>query len=239
MSFVKNLVRRSVRGLGYDLRKRRPELIDFLKARRINVVFDVGANRGQFGAMLRADGYCGSIVSFEPANEPLKELMRRMADDKKWTAHNFALGESTGLTRLNVSKEDTFSSILPLAENAASFDLNSRVDHVEEVEIFRMDDVCRLQYSDRAFLKIDTQGFEKQVLNGASTILQSLLGVLLEIPVVHLYENVWNLEECVSYMRSVKFVLAQVKPVNYLGQQDPVSVCDLDCVFRRISEIDW
>ncbi len=245
MSFVKNLIRKSVRGLGYDIRQHSPELIDFLKSRRINLVFDVGANRGQFGAMLRADGYDGSIVSFEPANEPFQEIMRRKAGDKKWTAHRFALGENSGLIKLNVSKWDTYNSILPLTKSAAEFDLNSGVDHVEEVEIFRVDDVCQLQHSDRAFLKIDAQGFEKQVLNGASTVLQSALGVQLEIPVVHFYQNVWDLEECISYMRSENFVLAQVKPVNYLVQQnkirdwgDSVSVCELDCVFRRASEID-
>jgi hypothetical protein len=63
------------RAVGYDLRQRRPELIDFLESRQINLVLDVGANSGQFGVALRAGGYCGSIISFEPATKPFEQLV--------------------------------------------------------------------------------------------------------------------------------------------------------------------
>jgi FkbM family methyltransferase len=233
---IKNAARRSIRALGYDLRQHRPELIDFLQSRKINLVFDVGANRGQFGLALRAEGYCGSIVSFEPASKPFEELVRKTRDDTNWTAHKVALGEVPGLGKLNVSRSDTFSSLLAQTKNACAFEESSTVDHVEEVEIFRMDDLCDLKVSDRAFLKVDAQGFERQILSGAPTVLSKVLGVLLEIPIVHMYENVWRVEDAIGFMRSLGFVLAQIKPVNFLWRQDPVSVSEFDCVFRRIAE---
>jgi len=107
MRMIKNMARRSIRALGYDLKQRRPDLVDFLRSRDINVVLDVGANRGQFGARLRADGYSGSIVSFEPASEPFRELMLRAEVDEKWEAHKIALGEIPGRANLNVSMSDT------------------------------------------------------------------------------------------------------------------------------------
>jgi FkbM family methyltransferase len=239
MELIKKLVRRSIRGLGYDLRQRRPELIDFLKARNINLVIDVGANRGQFALGLRSDGYCGSIVSFEPAIGPYQELMRLTSSDERWKSYHCALGERSGRTKLNISLSDTFSSILDQTTNAYAFEQSSAVTHVEDIDIFRLDDVCPLRSSDRAFLKIDTQGFEKEVLAGASIALKSLFGVLMEIPVVHMYKNVWSFEEAVAFMKSAGFVPAQITPVNFLWRQDPVCVSEFDCLFRRVNvELD-
>jgi len=236
LNAAKARVRRLVRAFGYDVRQRRPELIDYLNSRAINLVIDVGANSGGFGAELRADGYSGSILSFEPADQPFQDLAALTANDPKWKAKKLALGQTSGWAKLNVSRFDTFSSLLPQTTNAAAFEKYSAVDHAEIVEVCRLDDVCKLQGSDRPFLKIDTQGFEQQVLSGARNTLSSMLGVLLEIPIVHMYEQVWSFEEASRFMRSAGFVLAQVKPVNYLWRQDPVSVSELDCLFRRMNE---
>lgn len=85
-------------------------------------------------------------------------------------------------------------------------------------------------------MKIDTQGFEQKVLLGASNALKHILGVLLEISIVHMYKGVWSFEEALQFMKSSGFVLAQIKPVNFLWRQDPVSVSKLDCVFRRTDQ---
>jgi FkbM family methyltransferase len=232
-ALIKKTIRRMVRALGYDVRQKRPELVEFLKDREINLVLDVGANVGQFGAALRADGYSGTIISFEPASMPFRELLQRAAEDRRWIAHKLSLGERPGRVKLNVSRSHTFSSMRSQTANASAFERNSLVDHVEEVEMVRLDDVYDFKPQDRLFLKVDTQGFEEQVLNGARVTLNSVLGVMLEVPVVHMYEQVWNFEEALRFMDSAGFVLAQINPVNFLWRQDPVSVSELDCVFRR------
>jgi hypothetical protein len=82
------------------------------------------------------------------------------------------------------------------------------------------------------FLKIDTQGFEQRVLEGARRSLEHICGLLLELPIVHLYENTWTFREALAYLENAGFVLSQVQPTNYLTV-DPVSIVELDCVFRR------
>ncbi len=233
---IKNQIRSLIRTLGYDIQQRKPDLVDFLKARQINLVLDVGANKGQFGAELRAYGYSGSIISFEPASQPFQDLNSRTSNDAKWIAHNFALGEVSGRAKLNVAKFNTFSSLLPQTRNAAAFEENSAVSYVEEIDVFRLDDICKLQQSERPFLKIDAQGFEQQILLGASNALKVIHGVLLEVPIVHMYEQVWSFEEAIRIMRIAGFVLAQIKPVSFLWRQDPTSISELDCLFRRVNE---
>lgn len=60
------------------------QTVQILKAQNIDVVFDVGANIGQFASELRAYGYKGKIVSFEPLPEAYKELVNNAKGDKNW-----------------------------------------------------------------------------------------------------------------------------------------------------------
>jgi hypothetical protein len=63
------------------------------------------------------------------------------------------------------------------------------------------------------------------------------LGILLELPIVHVYQGEWQFHEAVKFMDDAGFVLAQIQPVNYHGA-DNVSVIELDCLFRPRSHVD-
>ena len=77
---LKSIVKRAFRWIGLDIRRYVPplpyhaRLTKLLSANHVNLVFDVGANVGQFAQSLRAVGYTGRIVSFEPLNDAWKEL---------------------------------------------------------------------------------------------------------------------------------------------------------------------
>ena len=85
----------------------------FVTDRDIDVVLDVGANVGQFGASLRAQGYRGKIVSYEPISTVYQTLAATTATDLEWEINNFALGLKTEYVTINVSRSSEFSSILP------------------------------------------------------------------------------------------------------------------------------
>jgi FkbM family methyltransferase len=90
----------------------RHHLGEVLRIYRIDTVLDVGANEGQFGAMLREMGFAGDIHSFEPIKETFALLQARAAGDARWHCHNIALGRSPGTLVMNVSEFSTFSSAL-------------------------------------------------------------------------------------------------------------------------------
>lgn len=89
---------KAFRWRGVDVRRARkhPALIDFLENRRVSVVYDVGANVGQFGLALRRRGYRGRIVSVEPVKDAFDRLKQIAAADGNWEATRCAIGAGEG-----------------------------------------------------------------------------------------------------------------------------------------------
>jgi FkbM family methyltransferase len=191
-------LQRLARRLGYDLTPRRKakspnaQLIAVLEHFRIGCVLDVGANAGQYGALLRSWGYRGRIVSFEPQAGAHAALARRAADDPAWqVAPQTALGARNGDIELEISAESDMSSILPQSALLRRVSPSSAVIGRETVLLRRLDDVAGayLRPDDRVFLKVDTQGYEAEVLAGAARLLERLAGIQLEMALVPLYEG--------------------------------------------------
>jgi FkbM family methyltransferase len=191
-------LQRLARRLGYDLtprKKARPfqaQLIAVLDRFEISVVLDVGANRGQYGAMLREWGWRGRIVSFEPQALAHAALARRAAADPGWrAAPRMALGARDGEAEIEVSAESDMSSILPQRALLREISPSSAVLRKEAVPLRRLDGVVGsyLTAADRVLLKIDTQGYEPQVLEGAGLLLERLCGIQLEMSLVPIYEG--------------------------------------------------
>ena len=228
---IRHLAKRVLANFGLQL-VRMPSLEHFLTSRDIDLVIDVGANVGQFARALRGAGYQGKIISFEPTTDAFLILAEIASQDTKWQVHKLAVGAAPGKATINVSENSVFSSITSLTTYGKAFDLSAKVVKQETVDVITLDGFVKLEDGARMFLKIDTQGFEQQVLMGAQRLLINCFGVLLELPVMHLYEGVWRFEEAVHFMRTNGFLLSQVRPVSTL-KDDSASAVELDCVFRR------
>jgi FkbM family methyltransferase len=234
-AFAKHIARRLQRTIhraGVDIRPTRQnrDVVDFLENRQIDTVLDVGANTGQFAASLRSLGYKNRIISFEPIKSVFETLVRRAGKDGRWGAHNFALGATSGEAVINVSDYSVFSSMLPTTSAVTEFSASAAVTHKETIEVRTLDETVA-EMSGRIFLKIDTQGYERQVLEGGRNVLSRFKGILMELPIVQFYEGNWQFHEAVEFMASVGFIPAQIHPVNY-HSKDTVSLVEVDCLFR-------
>lgn len=213
--------------------RKNPGTMDFIENRRINLVLDVGANTGQFAQSLRHRGYAGRIISFEPVKEAFSELENAARGDDLWKTSNLALGASSGVMAINVSKNSQFSSFNDLTETATSFDPNAEFKASESVVVKTLDEAAPRDLSSNVLLKIDTQGYERPVLEGAKETLKHVSGVLLELPIINIYKDNWRFHEAVAYMNDSGFVLAQVHPVN-IHERAKDSATEFDCLFRPI-----
>ena len=217
-------------------KRRVRDIFDFIADREIDVVIDVGANVGQFGESLRAGGYRGRIVSFEPIASAFQALSKRAAEDGNWEAHQCGLGAAPGTAVLNVSELSVFSSIMESTSIASLHDKRIAVDHTEEISIRTLDEVAAA-ISGKILLKVDTQGYERKTMEGGLETMPRLLGILLELPVIHVYEGSWRFHEAIKFMDDAGFVPAQILPVNY-HTVDNVSAVEFDCLFRPRSNVD-
>jgi FkbM family methyltransferase len=81
------------------------------RAFKIDCVFDVGANKGQYAEMTRRNvGYAGPIVSFEPTPEAAQALRRKASEDEHWFVEQMALDEAAGTKSFNVAADSEFSA---------------------------------------------------------------------------------------------------------------------------------
>jgi FkbM family methyltransferase len=186
-----------------------------LRHHGVTVVLDVGANHGQYGAELRRHGYAGDIVSFEPLSEPWTSLEARANSDRQWRALRYAIGAEDGDVTINVAANmGASSSVLPMLDSHLSAAPGARYVGAERVQQRRLDDLVPelVRSDDRVFLKIDVQGYERSVLEGAQRTLDTVVGVQLELSLVPLYEGGIDWRAAVDLLASKGFVLESLEP---------------------------
>jgi FkbM family methyltransferase len=165
-------------------------LVQLIVARGCETVVDVGANVGQYARRLRAAGWHGPIVSVEPTPASHAALAAAAADDPLWTvAPAMALGEADGTATLHLNVRSDMNSLSPAAPALAEAFPRASAAGTVEVPVRRLDAIFDELASGatRAFVKIDVQGFEAQVLAGAEGALARIEGLQLELPVSRLY----------------------------------------------------
>ena len=158
-----------------------------------SAVIDVGANTGQYARRLRAAGLLIPIVSVEPGSKAYTELVTAAAKDPTWTvAPRMALGDASGTAQLNINERSDMSSLRPMTETTHTAFPKAKPTGTEEVRTERLDgifDELMGPLGKSVFLKIDTQGYEAEVIRGAAGVLDRIMGIQLEMSLVPLYEG--------------------------------------------------
>jgi FkbM family methyltransferase len=213
--WVENRADRIVRNYNSESDWRR-NLVCALTSHKVDAVLDVGANSGQYATSLRRAGFDGRIVSFEPLAGPFSRLVRSSSSDSLWDCRQCALGDFDGTVTVNVAgNAGASSSILPMLESHRDAFPQANYVGTEAVPMRRLDSVVPevLRQNETAFLKIDVQGFEKQVISGGTaTINDRCIGMEIELSFVALYEGSMLIQEALDVLDSLGFVLAGLIP---------------------------
>lgn len=237
---MKKLIKKSLYALGLDLHRLSnasnpiAQLLAALNHVQADTVFDVGANIGQFAQELRSVGFSGEIISFEPLSSAHAVLSKVAQADAKWKIHpRAAVGDQDGEIEINIAGNSVSSSVLPMLDAHSSAAVGSAYVASERTPLTRLDTVAPTYLSAHArpFIKIDTQGFESQVLDGAAETLKRAHGALLELSLVPLYEGQTLWLEMIQRMADQGFTLWRIQK----GFTDPQTGQSLqvDGIFLR------
>ena len=203
---------------------------------RIDCVLDVGANKGQYATKLRAMGFAGHIVSFEPIARDCEVIRRAAQGDARWHVHNLALGATDGEQSFNVVGGDytVFSSFLPPLPGQApegieqvTVPVRRLAGLLEEIEATVGRDV-------RMFLKLDTQGYDLEVCKGVAERMDRFVGLQSELSVEAIYDGQPSYTRALDCYGAFGFALMNLSIVN---RSRGSGIQEYDCLMARPEEL--
>lgn len=246
----KQLVKTGVNRLGLNVTRFPPQHLlsscvrDLLREGQINLVLDVGAFHGAYCELLRHEaGYTGPIVSFEPCAESFRMLSAQMAADSSWEGYPLALGSADATTVLNTyGDRGDFNSILPIRNDyALAFKVGLENPRAERVSVNTIDtiwdDITRGIEHPRVFLKIDTQGYDVEVILGAGHHLQYVYAVQSELPAIEIYEGMTSMPRALELYRELGYA-----PVGFWPVSTPPRLGippEFDVILKRLPEQEF
>lgn len=206
-----------------------------LRCHGIDCVVDVGANDGGFASSIRSLGYDGKIVSFEPLEGPYSALSRKATADRNWQTVRCAIGDDEGEVTINVSgNAGLSSSILPMLQRHVQAEPHSRYVAAETAPQRRLDKLLPeigIGPENRVFLKIDVQGYESAVLDGAKQMFSdsAIIGLQLELSIVPLYRGAMSYREALNKAEGLGMTLMGLDPV--FADPETGQLLQVDAVF--------
>jgi len=242
---IKQFIKNVFKIFGLEIRRYQPfldnsyQVHQALKKIKTDLIFDIGANAGQFASDMRSKGYKGIIVSFEPLASAREKLLKKAEKDKNWLIHEqTAIGNHNGFVDINISKNSVSSSILPILSSHSEAEVDSVYIGKQKTPITTLDSVKDkyLNENSNCFVKIDTQGYEWQVIDGAINTLKKSKGVLCELSIIPLYEGQHLWKDIIERFEAEGFILWSFQKA-FSDKRDGRTL-QMDAIFLKKNEIN-
>ncbi|OUL19792.1 methyltransferase [Nostoc sp. RF31YmG] len=208
---------------------------EWFHRQQIQTVLDVGTNEGQFIKTALALLPNANIYGFEPNPEAIQKLENTHWDSDKVSILPIACGSTKTQLQLHVSKFSPASSLLNMQKRHNDEFPGTETDKEIIVEVDRLDNIVPSLNSVQhpLLLKIDVQGFELEVLAGATGIFNQTPVIVCEVNLAELYENQCTVESLVAFMRQHQYRIFDIgNPIHSYHTQE---VLYLDLAFKKES----
>ena len=237
---MRSLISNTLRSMGWDLRRSSirtnfsKRLARLFEDENIDFLFDVGANVGQFSTAMFGAGYEGQVLSIEPIPGAHKLLKNKANLNSNWIiAPRCALGEADSELALNVTKSSSASSLLKPTRSTENAISQTEVMETIETPVKTLDEFWTEHSDDvrKLAIKIDTQGYELNVLKGGVQALANASVVVLELSIAPFYEGQPLYNEIDEYLRIHGFQIVDIET----GYRDHGSglLREFDAVYKK------
>lgn len=221
-NYKRNLCQRFLEMAQGDIIK---NLCDYIINSKEFLIYDIGASEGWFSklALERESVRNSYIIAYEPIREMRKNLESIKGEFNNFSFKNKGIGNKK--EKLVLKENDAItglSSFLNIKEDYKYFAFNlkdtSIQNEIYESEIEKLsDEYCKSDIAQKyknIALKIDVQGFEMQVLEGARELFEKKLikAVLIELTTVEKYNGATTYEKIMDFMHKNNFVIFDLLP---------------------------
>lgn len=202
---------------------------------KIDCVFDVGANHGQYALQLMHEiGYRGTIISFEPTPDLVKILSEKASCYENWHIEELALGASKGCIEFQCMNNSQFNSIhspfkiglKELKETDSNNTVNNTIQVKQDTLASSYQRLKALHGFKRPFLKMDTQGHDRVIFESGLEVIEEFVGLQSELSFIKLYDNTDDYRTLINLYERYGFFLSALIPNN--GGHFPHLV-EMDC----------
>jgi FkbM family methyltransferase len=198
-------------------------------------VIDVGANVGQFACAVLSLLRPRWVHAFEPFPDAVGALRRTLGTDPRVVVHGVALGADSGELPFHVNAHSHSSSLLRLAgAHRIAFPDATEVAEVK-VPVRTLDqELAAVELPGPVLLKLDVQGYERWVLEGARETLRRANWVILEASFRPMYEGEPGFLDLVGDMAERGFRL--LRPVGWLVAPATGEILQCDVLFEPAAD---
>jgi len=196
------------------------------------IVYDIGAAKGHVSKCLAKLNNVLEIYAFEPIPDVFIKLKAQVKSIPKIHCYNIALGNFSGSSLINISKKSDSSSLLPMASlHTDQFPDTETINQIE-ISVECLDAfILKHQLPQPHLIKIDVQGFEKNVIEGGHETLTKARYCVLEMSFKSLYQGSPLFDEIYQILKNLGFVL--------IGVSDPLTgksgeQLQIDGIFENI-----
>lgn len=181
------------------------EVLKRLNKNENPIIFDVGASTGSFSLQLQKEIKNCSVYAFEPFLEYYKILETNRVQFPAISTHNIALADAVGTQTFFVNSSKATNSLLPPKRTDSFIDNHAIPESQMTIPTMTLDAFCeasKITHID--LLKMDVQGGELKVLQGAKKMLgsQSINFIYSEVWFIEGYENQPLYHDVASYLAS-------------------------------------
>ncbi len=190
---------------------------------QITNIIDVGANEGQFAFMAR---YCwnqAQIDCFEPDIGALSQLQKNHSSDDRIKSYNCAIGSEPGELLLNLGETS--------AQNSLLHEYGKTTKGSIVVPIKTLDEIYGVSELGISLLKIDVQGYELEVLKGASDLLKRTNFVLLEVSLADLFQDGVEIDTIWQFMKNSGYTYHSI--IDQYRDPESQRILQMDVIFER------
>lgn len=199
----------------------------------IKTIIDVGANKGQFTVAASNFYPEAMIYSFEPLKS-VYEILKKNVAGRNCKCFNFAVGDSSGEIEFYENQYSLASSVKKITKKQNELFPETNKTEKIIVPLNTLNEIIpSLHLVNKILLKLDVQGYEKEVINGALHCLDRISYLLIEMSFVRMYEEELLFEEMHSFLSDLGFNILSPLGVLYSNKNQ---ILQIDMLYKNIKQ---